>query len=155
MNPCQNCGKLNAGDINFCRFCGTKFNFQQPVIENPYDYSAPRPYAWKTDEFQTQNEARKTLPIDRVQPLTNQLNAANQNYRPAPLTYQQPQHLNQAFRCPYCMSQYLPRLERRISTAGWITFAVLLVFFFPLFWIGLLIKEDVQVCQSCNSKIPV
>ena len=153
MNPCQNCGKLNAGDTNFCRFCGTKFNFQKPVIDNPYDYSAPRPYAWKTDEFQTQNEPRKTLPIDRVQPLTEPL-TAHQNYRPAPLAYQHAQPLSSAFGCPHCGSHYVPRLERRISTAGWITFAVLLVFFFPLFWIGLLIKENVQICQACNSRMP-
>lgn len=153
MNPCQNCGKLNSGETNFCRFCGTKFEFQVPVMDNPYDYSAPRPYAWKTDEFQTQNEARRTVPIDRVQPLNNQYGQAQQAYQPAPLAYQQNQQMSQPFRCPHCMSQYLPRQERRISTAGWITFAVLLVFFFPLFWIGLLIKEDVRVCQSCNSKV--
>ena len=153
MIPCQNCGKLNSGETNFCRFCGTKFTVQQPMPDNPYDYSSPRPYAWKTDEFQTQTEPRPTVPIDRVQPLTEPFNQANQNYRPAPLAYQQPQQMRQPFRCPHCMSQYMPRMERRISTAGWITFAVLLVFFFPLFWIGLLIKEDVRVCQTCNSKI--
>jgi hypothetical protein len=49
----------------------------------------------------------------------------------------------------------MPKIEKRISTAGWITFAVLLVFFFPLFWIGLLIKEEVQVCQVCSSKLPL
>ena len=154
MNPCQNCGKLNTPETHFCRFCGTKFLVQQqPVTDSPYDYSAPRPYAWKTDEFQAQNEPRKTVPIVRVQPQLDQFNQANSNYRPAPLTYQQPQQFSQPFRCPHCMSQYVTRMERRISTAGWITFAVLLVFFFPLFWIGLLIKEDVRVCQSCNSKV--
>ena len=122
-------------------------------MDNPFDYSAPRPYAWKTDEFQTQNETRPARPTDRVQPQTEQFNAANQNFQPAPLAYQQTRQMGQPFRCPHCMSQYLPRLERRISTGGWITFAVLLVFFFPLFWIGLLIKEDVQICQSCNSKV--
>src|SRR5205823_4753211 len=137
----------------FCRFCGTKFNFQKPVMDNPFDYSAPRPYAWKTDEFQTQNEARPQRPTEPVKPLTNQFNPAPQGFSPAPLAYQQTRQMGQPFRCPHCMSQYLPRLERRISTAGWITFAVLLVFFFPLFWIGLLIKEDVQICQSCNSKV--
>lgn len=121
--------------------------------DNPYDYSAPRPYAWKTDEFQTQAEPRKTIPIDRMKPQTEALNSANQNYRPAPLAYSQPQQFGQPFRCPHCMSPYSPRMERRISTAGWITFSVLLVMFFPLFWIGLLIKEDVRVCQTCNSKI--
>jgi hypothetical protein len=151
MNPCQNCGKLNSGETNYCRFCGTKFVFQQPVMDQPYDYPAPRPYAWKTDEFQTQTEARGTAPVDRLQ---NQQTPGNptQQYQHAPLTYQ-PMHMSQPFRCPHCMSQFPPRIERRISTAGWITFAVLLVLFFPLFWIGLLIKEDVRVCQSCNTKV--
>ncbi|MEP6787012.1 MAG: LITAF-like zinc ribbon domain-containing protein [Acidobacteriota bacterium] len=152
MNPCQNCGKLNTPETNFCRFCGTKFVVQQlPVIDSPYDYSAPRPYAWKTDEFQAQNEPRGTRPVE--QPATGQFDRVNQNYRPAPLAYQQPQQFGRPFRCPHCMSQYMPRMERRISTAGWITFAALLVFFFPLFWIGLLIKEDVAVCQTCNTKV--
>jgi len=153
MNPCQNCGKLNTPETNFCRFCGTKFVVQPPMPDNPYDYSAPRPYAWKTDEFQAQPEQRPTMPIDRIQPKTGMINIPDQSYRPAPLAYSQPQQFGQPFRCPHCMSPYSPRMERRISTAGWITFAVLLVLFFPLFWIGLLIKEDVRVCQTCNSKI--
>ena len=98
-------------------------------MDNPFDYSAPRPYAWKTDEFQTQNEARpQQRPTEPVKPLTNQFNpAAHQNFQPAPLAYQQTRQMGQPFRCPHCMSQYLPRIERRISTAGWITFAVLLL----------------------------
>ncbi len=118
---------------------------------NPYDHAAPRPYAWKTDEFQTQNEARKTAPTGLDQ--TAAFNQGNQNYRPVALAYAQPQHIAQPFRCPQCMSTYPPRIERRISTAGWITFACLLVFFFPLFWIGLLIKEDAMICQTCNAKL--
>ena|SRR5438128_2562038 len=152
MNPCHNCGKLNAGESNFCRFCGTKFTFQQTSKDNPYDYTPPRPYSWKTDEFQTQNEPRRTLPIDRAQPMNSPIGNAGSQYASQPLAYHQPQQMSH-FRCPHCMSQFMPRLERRISTAGWITFAVLLVFFFPLFWIGLLIKEDVHVCQSCNSRV--
>ncbi len=156
MNPCQNCGKLNTPETNFCRFCGTKFNVsRQTLSDNPYDYSAPRPYAWKTDEFQTENEPRKTDPISRVQPLAAPRPQANPNYGGAPLTYPSPHQFAQPFRCPNCMSQYPARIEKRISTAGWITFAVLLVFFFPLFWIGLLIKEEVQVCQSCGTKVPL
>lgn len=154
MNPCQNCGKLNTPETNFCRFCGTKFNLsRQTLPESPYDYSAPRPYAWKTDEYQSEIEPRKTDPISRVQPM--QVREANQEFRGGPMAYPVHQQFAQIFRCPNCMSQYPPRLEKRVSTAGWITFAVLLVFFFPLFWIGLLIKEDVQVCQTCNTKIPL
>ena len=97
MNPCQNCGKLNTPETNFCRFCGTKFLLvqHQPLNDSPYDYSSPRPYAWKTDEFQTGNEVRRTLPIDNTRPQTEPFAQVDQNFRPAPLTYQQPQHLNQ------------------------------------------------------------
>jgi len=148
MNPCQNCGKLNTVETNFCRFCGTKFVIQHaPVVNNnPFDYSAPRPYAWKTDEFQTHNEARRTMPADN--PRTDHFSSVG-----APLVQRPAHFMSSSFRCPHCASQYLPRIERRISTAGWVTFAVLLVVFFPLFWIGLLIKEDVHVCQTCNIKL--
>lgn len=154
MNPCQNCGKLNSGETNFCRFCGTKFMFQQPVTDSPYDYPAPRPYAWKTDEFQTKSEARKTAATGLMQPQTSGFNPNYQNYGPAALSYQ-PQHFANSLRCPRCGGQ--SRLERRISTAGWITFAILLAtgVFFWLCWIGLLIKEDVQVCQMCKVRTPV
>lgn len=146
MNKCHNCGNENAPESNFCRFCGARFVQQQRAPETPFDLSAPRPYAWKTDEFTTQSEARRTVGgLKQIDPIGGSV--------PQALAYQQPQYLNQAVRCPACMGQYLPRLERRISTAGWITFAVLLVFFFPLFWIGLLIKEDVRVCPGCNSRV--
>ena len=148
MNPCHNCGQVNAGESNFCRFCGTRFTFQQTAVNNPYDYAAPRPYSWKTDEFQTQNEARPTAQAGQTRPIPDPAPNVAQ-----PLAFHQPQQMANGYRCPNCMSQYMPRMERRISTAGWITFAVLLVFFFPLFWIGLLIKEDVPVCQTCNARL--
>jgi hypothetical protein len=153
MNPCQNCGKLNAAGSNFCRFCGTKFGFPVQAAKDPYDYAPPpRPYAWKTDEFQTQNEPRKGAPAERRDLRNNDFNTVDNNFQPATLAYHPSNPLAQPYRCPHCMSQFAPLVERRISTAGWITFAVLLVFFFPLFWIGLLIKEDVAVCPSCNSR---
>ena len=154
MIKCQNCGNINTAESNFCRFCGTKFLVPQmaPVRPTPYDFTAPKPYAWKTDEFTTQNEARKTIGgTARVQiPGQTSPFANNQQQH---LAYAQPQQFSQPYRCPHCMSQFLPRVERRISTAGWITFSLLLVFFFPLFWIGLLIKEDTRICPSCTSRV--
>lgn len=156
MITCQNCGNTNNPESHFCRFCGTKFLIQQPYApaqNNPYDFSAPKPYAWKTDEFQTQNEARKTMNSSGTSPINSQFQlgqTANVDQR---LGFHAQQELSQPYRCPHCMSQFLPRIERRISTAGWITFSILLVFFFPLFWIGLLIKEDTRMCPSCNSRV--
>jgi predicted RNA-binding Zn-ribbon protein involved in translation (DUF1610 family) len=151
MVACQNCGKFNAYESHFCRFCGTRMMAQQPQAQDPdpYGHGAPRPYSWKTDEFQTSRPQRGTDQINRGQAADN----TSPIYQPAPLAYSQPQNVFATFGCPQCGSRHMPRLEKRISTSGWITFAVLLVFFFPLFWIGLLIKEEVQICQICNTKI--
>lgn len=151
MAQCQNCGQFNNAESNFCRFCGTKFVVPQAPL---YDYSPPRPYAWQTDEFQTSRpEPKKTQQVNQVQPLNVQFPNNNYQNQPQPLAYRPQQGVSAGYRCPRCMSNALPRLERKISTGGWITFACLLVFFFPLFWIGLLIKEDVHTCPTCNMRV--
>lgn len=165
MIQCNNCGQVNAQESNFCRFCGAKSVPMQQNNFNPpnqlpssghgsnYEYSPPRPYVWKTDEFQvSENKTRQTQQINRVQPLAELEAASNQNARPQPLVPYQQYNLSYGYRCPRCASQLLPRIERKISSAGWVTFAVLIVAFFPLFWIGLLIKEDVRICPVCNLK---
>ncbi|MBV9215284.1 MAG: LITAF-like zinc ribbon domain-containing protein [Acidobacteria bacterium] len=119
------------------------------AVPSPFDHAAPRPYSWKTDEFQSRpDQQRGTAPVGR-EAATSHL---HQQSAYAPLAYQQ-QGVYAPWHCPRCMSTFLPRLERRISTGGWITFGVLLVFFFPLFWIGLLIKEDVKICPTCLSRV--
>jgi RNA polymerase subunit RPABC4/transcription elongation factor Spt4 len=139
MIQCQNCGQTNAAESQFCRFCGTKFLVRQPMPQSGYDYQAPRPYAWKTDELQTHSEARKT--------------AAGSGPGHSALVSPGAQYMTGNYRCPNCGTGYLPVIERRISTAGWITFAALLVFTVIFFWIGLLIKEDVRICPVCRVKL--
>jgi DNA-directed RNA polymerase subunit RPC12/RpoP len=56
-------------------------------------------------------------------------------------------------RCPYCGSTASPYDTTEISQAGWITFALLLVFCFPLFWIGLLITESHLKCSDCHARL--
>ena len=152
MLQCHNCGQVNTQTSNFCRFCGTKFmSHQHPQQQNVgnYEFQPPRPYAWKTDEFQiSESKARK--PLNQVQPLAPPY---GQQQQAQPLANRQPGYLAQDYRCPRCGSQHYPRFERKISTAGWIVFAVLLVMFFPLFWIGFLIKEDVRMCPVCRLRI--
>lgn len=167
MIQCQNCGQVNAGASNFCRFCGTRFQNNQISNDSRFDQQQqqqppPRPYSWKTDEFQVAEAPprQKSRQINQVQPLANpqqQHPAFNPPPRPQPLMYQKPapppqQHLAYNTFCPRCASQFI-KYERKVSTAGWIVFAALMITFFPLFWIGLLIKEDVRVCQTCNYKI--
>lgn len=156
MIQCQNCGQVNAQASNFCRFCGTKFSYNQMPKSVNFEQAPPRPYSWKTDEFQVTEKPRpKAKQINQVQPLGRQ-NAPftfQPPQQPQPLVYQAPQqNIAYSAHCPRCASQ-LFRYERKISNAGWIVFAVLLVTFFPLFWIGFLMKEDVRICQICNQRL--
>jgi RNA polymerase subunit RPABC4/transcription elongation factor Spt4 len=159
MTPWQNCGKLNEGETNFCRFCGTKFVYQQRVSENPYNYSAPRPYGWKSDEYTTQTEPR---PTERMQPGTSPFNP-NNFQQPLATTFPQNQYgslmtpgnyaIDANYHCPRCGSSYMPIIDRRVSTAGWVVFGCLLAFTIIFFWIGLLMKEDVAICPVCRNSI--
>lgn len=151
MIQCQNCGQVGTTTSNFCRFCGTKFPPAQFSNGGNYEFEPPRPYIWKTDELQIpESRAHKNKEINQVQPLRN---FVAENQRPQPLAYRQPQNMAFAPRCPRCANQQIPRVERKVSTAGWIVFAVLMVAFLPLFWIGLLMKEDVRFCSVCNLRL--
>lgn len=139
-NVCQNCGNVSPAESRFCRFCGTRISSE--IGQAQFEAAPPRPYAWKTDEFLTQTEPRQhagAAPISRPARVGLADSEATQ-----PLVAQ---------RCAKCSGQYLPRIKRRISTTGWIVFAVLLVVFFPLFWVGFLIKEDVQMCPGCGARM--
>ena len=164
MIQCNKCGQANARESNFCRFCGTKmvqpqfdqfFPQAQPNQvrnETSYEYNPPRPHAWKTDEFQaTDDKTRQTQQIGQFQPLAK-FNQPQAHQNQSIATFQQ-NNVAYGYRCPRCATQILPQIQRKISNAGWAVFAIVLVVFFPLFWIGLLIKEDVRVCPVCNLKI--
>jgi hypothetical protein len=55
--------------------------------------------------------------------------------------------------CPFCATTYPPILQRQTSTGGWVTFAVLLVTCLPLFWVGLLMKENRLICSVCRRRL--
>lgn len=185
MVHCQKCGQINAAESNFCRGCGLRLaaapppmrpappmnpppdspihQSQPPTLIMPqmqpvktdYEHQPPGPYSWKTDEFQTNVEARKTMSDQLPQGSSNVSQMPNFGNAPhnSSLVYQQPHYVAPGYRCQFCGSNYLPIMERRISTAGWITFALLLVFTFIFFWIGLLIKEDVRICPNCRRRV--
>ncbi len=41
----------------------------------------------------------------------------------------------------------------KTSTGGWVAFFVLLVFCFPLCWIGLLQKDNIWKCGRCYTRL--
>jgi lipopolysaccharide-induced tumor necrosis factor-alpha factor len=58
-----------------------------------------------------------------------------------------------AFRCPACGSPAPGVWKKKISAAGWVLFAVLLLFCFPLCWIGLLLQEQYLECPACRARL--
>ena len=54
------------------------------------------------------------------------------------------------FECIHCGSESRPRLVQEISSAGWVVFVILILFCWPLFWIGLLMKDTYRVCSRCG-----
>jgi len=57
------------------------------------------------------------------------------------------------FECPYCGSNEEPIDTDRVSSTGWVLFAIFLVLFWPLFWIGLLIRERETRCYDCRRRL--
>jgi hypothetical protein len=65
-----------------------------------------------------------------------------------------PQPRRPRFQCPFCGTRSFPVVERRISTAGWVMFIILLVLLcLPLCWLGLLMKDEYRVCSACGMKL--
>lgn len=56
----------------------------------------------------------------------------------------------EGFRCVYCGTTAPPEVRSKISTAGWVTFVVLLLVCFPVCIVALFIKEEYRVCSSCG-----
>jgi ribosomal protein L40E len=132
---CINCGQLNENAARNCIRCGSTA-FQLPSepggilpsgeSPSPFSYAPPPP---RPDFFA--------------------------GPPPAPVIIAgMPPPMMGGVCCPYCRTTYPPIIRRQISTAGWITFAVLLVFCWPLFWIGLLIREDIRICSACGARLP-
>ncbi len=61
-----------------------------------------------------------------------------------------------AFKCPFCQHEGPPAVQEKMSTGGWILFAVLLVICFPLCWLPFVLsgmKEEVKKCTSCGTTL--
>jgi DNA-directed RNA polymerase subunit RPC12/RpoP len=75
---------------------------------------------------------------------------------PAPLAprpyYAPPMPQTGGYQCPQCGCPHPPTRISQMSQSGLIVLIVMIIFCFPLFWIGLLMKEDSYVCPQCGRK---
>lgn len=129
MIRCDACRTLNEDNARVCTWCGTSLWLSgrapsQDLSRGPVTQARPVAY---------------TPPCNAYAPPVVQAAAG----RPQPAGY----------RCPYCQSTAPPFKLEKISEGGWIVFAMMLLFCFPLFWIGLLMKEDQRFCSSCRSRL--
>ena len=133
---CQNCQQPNADVARHCRYCGNLLRPETDAqrTDQRTDYATPQ----QQGSYIPTHDWASSAPLP-----------AAPVYAPQPL----PALSADNFRCPHCQSTAPPVIARRISTAGWIVFACLLVFCFPLFFIGLLIKEEYRMCSWCRASL--
>ena len=55
--------------------------------------------------------------------------------------------------CPHCGEAEGTYERKDIAQEGWVVLVILAVFFWPLFWIGLLMKQNFLICRACGFKI--
>jgi hypothetical protein len=130
MIRCDTCRTLNEDNARSCIQCGTSLWLSG---------RAPSGDISRMPAAQEERRPAYTPPVNPYAPPAVQ---------PAP-------HRPQAagYRCPYCQSPAPPFAMQKISDAGWIVFAVMLIFCFPLFWVGLLMKQDELFCSTCRARL--
>jgi hypothetical protein len=127
---CRNCDQPNADIARICRYCGTALlSGQASSAQRPPDYAPP-----PRSDF-------GGIPLWAADP------------PPAPVVPLREPSTPANFRCPHCQSNAPPVIAKRIGVAGWIVFFALLIFCFPLCFIGLFIKEEYRMCSWCRGAI--
>lgn len=146
MAFCIGCGQRIDAGMTICRYCGMDSRSGKRS-GGSQEYVPPKPYAWASDSLTGKPAPPPPAPKPPPQyqpPYYQQPAAPMAPYAPAAPAY------GYNYRCPNCGTNAPPRIEEKISQGGWIMFAVLLILFFPLFWIGLLMKEKYRVCPVCR-----
>jgi hypothetical protein len=53
-------------------------------------------------------------------------------------------------RCRECGYIGEPAVGSKVSAGGWVTLVVLVFLCLPLFWVGLLLREQYPICPRCR-----
>lgn len=139
MITCKNCGNQNDDDSRICTSCGVRL--QPGGQTSPLGYDNPpraAPYP-PSNPYATPPSPYMPAPPSPM---------------PSPYAYQPaPGQAAVGFKCPYCQSQTPPVTVQKVSQAGWIVMIVMILVCVPLFWIGLLMKEDQRFCRACGMRL--
>lgn len=122
---------------------------QQPSAQNGGSVTAQPPVTYVSSTSSAPNHPYRTLPV-AGRPPSQYDNGVHFISDARPSTYN---FAHSGFRCPRCSATTRPFTKKRISTAGWVTVAILAVVFFPLFWIGFFMTEPCHACSTCGSNL--
>jgi hypothetical protein len=151
---CQSCAFENPKDSRFCRRCGIAIQSQTASpSQEKFTYDPPDPYSWKEDDVNDVDDRgvrQRSAPPETLPPPIR-VGVPQRNGDVHVTGILAPQH--QGIMCPQCGGQMALSPVKKVSSSGWIVFVILLIFFFPLAWVGLLIKKNVYFCLSCNTII--
>lgn len=169
MIVCVNCGQVNETAASRCLRCGASiFEYPSylgpagttpsgPVAGSPSPLPAPLPPAppppvpSPPPHGSPQGTSRPTMPSPAPMPMPPSSGVPAVPTAPPPLI--QPVLVMGGFVCPYCRTTLPPRITHRTSPAGWFIFALLLIFCWPLFWIGFFFQEEVCRCRQCGRQL--
>lgn len=133
-NKCSSCNLVNFASAKTCNRCGNDLTVQPvqtmaPTINCPHCGNLNSPDAKYC--IRCMNLFSAPMTANLFNPIMN-----------AP-----------GFTCPFCHSNKGFLVQSKVSGAGCIVSIILLIFFFPLCWIGLLMKEQQRFCANCSMKL--
>ncbi len=151
---CTSCDFENPPRSRFCRKCGAPIEDQTVALnQDKFSSNPPDPYSWREDEVNDVDEhgVRQRSNPPQPPPPPVRVGVPQRDGSIEVTGILAPQH--QGIMCPRCGGQMALSPVRKVSNGGWLVFVILLIFIFPLAWIGLLIRKDVYFCLSCNMVI--
>jgi predicted Zn finger-like uncharacterized protein len=150
VRPCPSCQErlsvlpADVGKDVACPKCETVFRAERVSVRPAPSVSERRRSERTEDDGQRQSRWERNRETDRRSRYDDE-DDRDRGYRPS--------RGGAGFRCRSCGSRDRPVYKEEISTAGWVVFAVMLTVCFPLFWIGLLMKEQYRACAECGRKV--
>jgi lipopolysaccharide-induced tumor necrosis factor-alpha factor len=146
---CPHCGKPNDVNQNYCCECGAALpEMQTQRFDSSNSIKPPKPYAWASPSSPLHAVVNEPEQVQPLQPLYSappaQFNAQSSAINHVPAN---------SYHCPNCGTNAPPILRSKISDGGWLVFVLMLVFCFPLFWIGFLMRQQYSVCPACLRKL--
>ncbi|QUW03037.1 LITAF-like zinc ribbon domain-containing protein [Chloracidobacterium validum] len=159
MIVCVNCGQMNETAASRCLRCGASI-FELPSYLNPSD---ARPVSPPPTDPPTRIQVPPPSQVAPAAPppahTPQPTDPLSQPFQATPPVVLQPMLIvptvgvGGSVICPHCQTNSPPHMRSRVAPGGWITMAILLLLCWPLFWIGLLVREDYLRCSNCGKRL--